>query len=133
MKTVSDNGWLAIATLALFCITAAGAIAATWRTSRSRATIETLKQAADAYRLQAEAQQSVIERQSQERADLERQVSDLRGRIAVLQDMVTSKSAIDRLSAVLEAFIGQSSGMLTEILSHAAKTDAALAKLAAGK
>ena len=138
-------GTTVIALVALLTFLAAGAavVAAYWRSGRNSATLTNLKDAVDAYEAKVKAQDlTIADLQHSRTAEVEelngrlaskdREVTELQARVAVLQDMVTGKSAIDRLTQAVDQFTTRTDErgalILSEVQSMRAEVAAALTR-----
>lgn len=106
---------LALVGLMSFLVSGVVAVAAVWRSGRNNATLQNLKDATESYKLKAEAQDVTIAdmRASHDAevaelnrrlADKDTEVTDLRGRLGVLQEMVTGRTALEQLAGAFGEF-----------------------------
>lgn len=89
-------GWSAFIGLV---ITAATVIGASARNSHNAQTLANYRDAARSWKEKSEAQDVAIKELEARDAEKDRQLSELNGRLAMLQDMVMGKPAFDQLVA----------------------------------
>ena len=133
---------LALVGLMSFLIAAVAAVAAMWRSSRNNATLQNLKDATESYKLKAEAQDVTIADMRRDHdaevaglnrrlADKDAEVIDLRGRLGVLQEMVTGRTALEQLAGAFDQFAQGYSASEQRILAAVASVQQAIDNLSA--
>lgn len=108
-------GWSAFIGL---IITAAAVAGASARNSHSAQTLANYREAARSWKEKSEAQDVAIKELEARDAEKDRQISELNGRLAMLQDLVTAKPAFDQLAADFAHMVSQIDNRMTESLSQ---------------
>lgn len=130
---VVSNGtdWLALIGLMAFLLSGVVAVAAVWRSSRNNTTLQNLKDAAESYKLKTEAQDVTIADMRRDHdaevaglssrlADKDHELNELRGRVAVLQDLVTGKTALEQLAGTVADLVSAHTASENRILAAVA-------------
>lgn len=127
---LASNGtdWLALIGLMAFLLSGVVAVAAVWRSSRNNTTLQNLKDAAESYKLKTEAQDVTIADMRRDHdaeatelnarlAAKDHELNELRGRVLVLQDLVTGKSALEQLAGTVADLVTNYTASETRILA----------------
>ena len=72
---------------------------AAFRIGRSNALVSGYKEAAESWETQSRAHKSALEEAEDKILTMQRQISEMQGKITVLEDLATGKTAIDELRA----------------------------------
>jgi hypothetical protein len=100
-----------IAALGLL-FTAAGIAGGSWRISRNTQTVALYKDTAEAWEAKSKSQDARIAELEEAEHRKDREISELRGQVATLQDLVTGRSALQDMDERLAAGIAQSAKIL---------------------
>lgn len=116
-------GWSAFIGL---IITAAAVAGASARNSHNAQTLANYRETARSWKEKSEAQDVAIKELEARDAEKDRQISELNGRLAMLQDMVTARPAFEQLAADFNRMVGQIDRHLADALSQGAEIRAEL-------
>jgi predicted nucleic acid-binding Zn-ribbon protein len=111
-------GWSAFVGLLLTAAAVAGASA---RNSHNAQTLANYRDAAQSWKEKSEAQDVAIKELEARDAEKDRQLSELNGRLAMLQDMVTARPAYEQLAADFSRMAGQIDRHLSEAMTQSAE------------
>lgn len=102
-------------------------LAGSFKNTRDKKTLESLKTSADAWEAESRAQDLKIKNLEDENAEKDRKIADLTSRLDVLQDLVTGRSAIEDLTRIVEQFSQASVMRVGEIMSAIESAQAGVA------
>jgi predicted RNase H-like nuclease (RuvC/YqgF family) len=93
-------------------------VGASARNSNNAQTLANYREAAASWKEKAEAQDVAIKELEARDAEKERQISELTGRLTMLQDMVTARPAFEQLASDFSRMVAQIDTRMAEVLAQ---------------